>query len=117
MNFSGGVQLYLIKDHLFLSNTDQMSSYQVFDYKLFIYLQSQSQIPDRSIILQFPKILISFRKKLPKSSKHVHPLLPLTCEWLKKNGISYTFAPLLVGLDRQMLANDAVILDSSVMGL
>ena len=117
MNFSGGVELYLIKDHLFLSNTNQMSFYQVLDYKLYSYLQTLPQIPECAIILHFPKLLINFRKKLTKSSKYVHPLLPLTCQWLKKHGISYTFTPLLTSKDRQMLANDAVILDSSVMGL
>ncbi len=117
MNFSGGVVLYLMKDHLFFCNTKQMSSYQVLDYKLLCYLQSLTQIPDVAILLYFPKLLISFGKKLSKSSKLVHPLLPLTCQWLKKHGISYTFTPLLDDKDRQMLANNAVILDSSVMGL
>ena len=77
MNFSGGVELYLIKDHLFLSNTNQMSFYQVLDYKLYSYLQTLPQIPECAIILHFPKLLINFRKKLTKSSKYVHPLLLL----------------------------------------
>lgn len=117
MNFSGGVQLYLIKDHLFFCNTNQLQFYQALDEKLCSHLQSLSQIPERALILAFPKLLISFRKKLSKSSKYTHPLLPVTSEWLKNHGISYIFTPLLNPKDRQMLASDAVILDSSVMGL
>lgn len=117
MNFSGGVQLYLIKDHLFITNNSQAGFYQVLDYKLCSHLQSLTQIPERALTLAFPKLLISFRKKLTKSSKYAHPLLPLTCEWLKTHGISYVYTPLLTSGDRQMLANAAVILDSSVMGL
>lgn len=117
MNFSGGVQLYLIKDHLFLTNNTQSDFYKALDYKLCSYLQSMPQIPDRALTLAFPKLLISFKKKLSKSSKYIHPLLPVTCEWLRNQGISYVFAPLISVKDRQMLAFDAVILDSSVMGL
>lgn len=117
MNFSGGVQLYLIKDHLFITNNKQADFYQVLDFKLCSHLQELSQIPDGALILAFPKLLISFRKKLSKSSKYTHPLLPVTCTWLKNSGISYVFAPLMSVKDRQMLAKNAVILDSSVMGL
>lgn len=117
MNFSGGVKLYLIKDHLFITNNKQADFYQVLDFKLCSYLQSAPQIPERALILAFPKLLISFGKKLSKSSKYPHPLLPVTCEWLKNHGISYAFTPLMSVKDRQMLAKNAVILDSSVMGL
>lgn len=117
MNFSGGVELYLIKDHLFITNKRQLDFYQVLDFKLCSYLQSLTQIPESALILAFPKIVISFGKKLSKSSKYAHPLLPVTCEWLKNTGISYAFAPLISVKDRQMLAKNAVILDSSVMGL
>jgi tRNA(Ile)-lysidine synthase len=117
MNFSGGVQLFLIKDHLFLTNNFLLEFYQVLDFKLCSHLQSLSQIPESALILAFPKIVISFRKKLSKSSKYSHPLLPVTCEWLRKRGISYGFIPLMSTKNRQMLAKNAVILDSSVMGL
>ena len=117
MNFSGGVQLYLIKDHLFITNNKQMDFYRALDFKLCSHLQSFPQIPERALILSFPKLMISFGKKLIKSSKYTHPLLPVTCEWLKNNGISYVFTPLMSVKDRQMLTKNAVILDSSVMGL
>lgn len=117
MNFSGGVQLYLIKNHLFFMNTSLVSFYQKRDFLLKAYLQKMPQIPDGAIILSFPNIVISFKKKNLKSSKYAHPLLPMTCEWLKTHRISYTYAPLLSPKDRQMLVHDAVILDSSLMGL
>lgn len=117
MTFSGGVQLYLIKDHLFITHKDQLHFYQSLDTKLRSYLEELTQIPERALLLHFPKLLISSRKKLSKSSKYTHPLLPLTCEWLKKRGISYAFTPLLSSKDRQMLTCDAVILDSSIVGL
>ena len=117
MSFSGGVQLYLMKDHLFITNQKQLAFYKALDQKVVDFLISKSQIPNSALIFSFPQLVVSFRKKLSKSSKFIHPLLPVTCEWLKNHGISYGFAPLMGPGDRQMLTNDAVILDSSGMGL
>lgn len=117
MNFSGGVGVFIVKDHLFVTNKTQLDFYQNFDLEIKNYLQGLTQIPERVIVSAFPSLVISFHKKLPKSSKFIHPLLPVTCKWLKNSGISYTFTPLMSKTDRQMLAFDAVILDSSVMGL
>lgn len=117
MNFSGGVQIYLMKDHMLITNQKQSAYYKDLDQKIVKFLESKTQIPDLAFSLSFPQLAISFGKKLSKSSKYAHPLLPVTCMWLKNHGISYTFAPILPYKDRQMLANTALILDSSVMGL
>ena len=117
MNFSGGVGIFIVKDHLLVTNSEQLDFYRKFDLEIANYLRSLAQIPERAVMSAFPNLVISFQKKLPKSSKFIHPLLPVTCMWLKNSGISYTFTPLLGAKDRQMLANNAVILDSSVMGL
>lgn len=117
MSFSGGVQGWLIKNTLLLTSAGDLAFYKTLDRQIQKYLALSTQIPDRSFSFSFPQIIISSSKKLSKSSKIIHPLLPVTCEWLKINGISYTFAPLLSVEDRQMLINDAVILDSSLMGL
>ncbi len=117
MTFSGGVQAFLIKDTLLLTGPHDLAFYKTLDRRLQKYLASRTQIPARSISLTFPQIVIANGQKLAKSSKIIHPLLPVTCEWLKKEGISYAFAPLMSAKDRQMLVHGAVILDSSVMGL
>ena len=117
MNFSGGVEAYLIKNTLLILGLHEMAFYRTFDRRLQKYLSMLPQIPARCISLTFPQIIISNTKNLPKLSKIIHPLLPVTCEWLKDHGISYTFTPLITNKDRQMLIHDALILDSSVMGL
>lgn len=117
MNFSGGVTLYLMKDHLLIAGQKQLDFYLDYDLKLKDYLKNRAQIPQGLVMINFPQLGISFRKRLIKSSKYIHPLLPVTSKWLKNNSISYGFTPLMSKIDRQKLANDAVILDSSVMGL
>lgn len=117
MNFSGGVQAYLIKNTLLLTSAADLVFYKTLDRQIHKYLATRPQIPVSCFSLPFPHIVISTSKKLPKSSKVIHPLLPVTCEFLKFHGISYAFAPLMTKKDRQLLVNDAVILDSSVMGL
>lgn len=117
MNFSGGVQAFLIKNTLLLTGPHDLAFYKTLDRRLQRYLAMHPQIPSRCISLTFPQIVISSTKKLAKSSKIIHPLLPVTCEWLKNHGISYVFAPLMNEKDRQMLVHGALILDSSVMGL
>jgi tRNA(Ile)-lysidine synthase len=117
MNFSGGVTIFLMRDHLFISNQKQLEFYREFDHRLKNYLQEKTQIPFSGMMFEFPHLSVNFRRKLNKSSKFIHPLLPVTCLWLKNHSISYSFTPVMSEIDRQLLANDAVILDSSVMGL
>ncbi|MBC7427849.1 MAG: tRNA lysidine(34) synthetase TilS [Bacteriovorax sp.] len=117
MNFSGGVQAYLIKNTLLLTNNQDLSFYKTLDHRLQKFLAISPQIPSGCFSLPFPQIVISGTIKLKKASKYIHPLLPATCSFLKNNGISYVFAPLISIKDRQMLVHDAVILDSSVLGL
>ena len=116
MNISGGVSLFLIRNQLLITSSKQLDFYKLFDQKLKDHIQNLTQIPF-GFVNFYPKLAISFRKKLQKSSKFIHPLLPLTCSWLKEQNISYGFSPLLSRSDRQMLTNDAVILDSSLLGL
>lgn len=117
LNLSGGVELFLIRNTVLLINKTQLEFYRKFDHEMRDYLQKITQIPERLFMVSFPGLVVSFRKRLKKPSKVSHPLLPVTCEWLKNAGISYTFTPIMDLEDRQMLAFDAVILDSSVMGL
>ena len=117
MNFSGGVSLYLLKNHLFILSSKELLFYQEMDRLLLKNLTKKSQIPELAFSVFFPQIIISGSKKLKKASFFIHPLLPVTCQWLKNMGISYGFAPLMNAKDRQMLINDALILDSSVLGL
>ncbi len=117
VNLSGGVSAYLMRTHLLILGEDQWSAYQDFDLKLKDYISKRSQIPGLEVSLTSPLLAIDPDNKLKKSSKLIHPLLPVTCEWLKKHGISYSFTPLLGARDRQLLAKAAVILDSSVLGL
>jgi tRNA(Ile)-lysidine synthase len=117
MNFSGGVQAFLIKNTLLLVGNNERDYYKTLDYELQKLLQNMSQIPKVAISLIFPQIIISNSQQLKKTSKFIHPLLPVTCEWLKNRGISYMFAPLIKPYDRQMLVHDALILDSFVVGL
>ncbi len=117
MTFSGGALLFLIKNSVLVTNLAQLEFYRRLDQEITSYLKNISQIPGRAMMTSFPGLVIGFGKKLKKPSKFIHPLLPGTCEWLKNSGISYTFTPLMSVEDRQMLAFDAVILDSSVMGL
>lgn len=117
MNFSGGVCLYLLKNHLFILSLKERLFYQEMDHMLLKKLMEFPQIPDVAFSVLFPQIVICGSKKLRKSSHFIHPLLPVTCQWLKNMGISYGFAPLMSAEDRQMLINDALILDSSVLGL
>lgn len=117
MSFSGGVQGFLIKNTLLITGLHDLAFYKTLDRRLQKFLATQSQIPTRCVSLTFPQIVISREHKLAKSSKIIHPLLAVTCEWLKNQGISYTFAPLMSEKDRQMLVHGALILDSSVLGL
>lgn len=117
VNLSGVVSLYLMKNHLLVVGEKEKRFYQDLDEKLANYLINTAQIPELAANLNFPLLAIDKKKKLKKSSRIIHPLLPVTCEWLKNHGISYAFTPLLSFNDRQMLAKAALILDSSVLGL
>lgn len=116
MNFSGGVTLYLIKNQLCMMNKNRLDFYKLFDNVLKNRLDKFPQIPRAVKISEFPYLQISIGKKLHKSSKYIHPLLPVTCLWLKNQNISYSFDQLTGVSDRQMLAYDALILDSSILG-
>lgn len=117
VNFSGGVSGYLALDELLILSAKELSFYQAFDELLVNYLSRKTQIPDLVVSSYFPKLVIDPKKALKKSAKFIHPLLPLTCQWLREQGISYAFSPLLGKNDRQLLENAALILDSSVLGL
>ena len=116
MNFSGGVTIYLIKNQLLMMNKKRVLFYQEFDQKLKSHLMKMAQIPTALKISEFPNLVVSMNKKLSKSSKYIHPLLPVTCLWLKNQNISYSFDQIIGVSDRQMLAYDALILDSSIIG-
>jgi tRNA(Ile)-lysidine synthase len=117
MNFSGGVSFYLMKDHLLMMSKQHRDFYMRLDQQLQKKLESLSQIPHRVLLSEYPYLFVSFRKKLIKSSKFIHPLLPITSLWLKNQSISYSFTPVMCVSDRQLLAFDALILDSSIVGL
>lgn len=116
MNFSGGVTLYLIKNQLCMMNKKRLDFYKSYDEGLKNKLETLAQIPQTLKISEFPYLQFSIGKKLQKSSKYIHPLLPVTCLWLKNQNISYSYAQLTGVSDRQMLAYDALILDSSILG-
>lgn len=116
MNFSGGVSAFLIKDHLMMMDKNQLNFYLEYDQHLKDIVSKSPQIPKCFIISEFPYLIISIGKTLNKSSKFIHPLLPVTTLWLKNQGISYSFAPVMGVSDRQLIAFDAVILDSSKLG-
>lgn len=117
MDFSGGVKIFVMKDHLFIMNEIQMAYFSELDQKLKAYLQNKTQIPGRFYFSLFPQLIVFSDKKARKTSKYVHPLLKETCQWLKKTQIPYTFGPLIEKEVRQKLIRDALILDSSGLGL
>lgn len=114
MNFSGGVHAFLIRDHLLIGNGESLHFYFHFDLALVRFLTMLTQIPERAYMDFFPNLLITKRKYEFKNSKFIHSLLPKTCEWLKKEGISYTFAPLLEKKRRENFILNALLLDSSL---
>ncbi len=114
LNLSGGVHLFVLKNSCFIYSKNQAQYFLNFDEALKAYL-GKTQIPDLVMILNYPYLLIDFTNKKRFSTKLVHCLLPKTCQWLKEQGISYTFAPLLSPRDRQMLVSSAVKLDSSLI--
>jgi tRNA(Ile)-lysidine synthase len=114
MNISGGVSLFLLKDHLLIMSRLELNAWKSFDHKLKNHLENMTQIPDVAYSPIFPQIFISKSKKIMKPSNYVHPLLKVTCEWLKNNRIAYTFAPLLSKESKESLVLSAVLLDSSL---
>lgn len=117
MDFSGGVKIFLMKDHLYIMNEIQYAYYLSLDLNAKNYLSSLTQIPEVVHFSSFPHLVAGKGPKLRKTSKFIHPLLKETCLWLKGAQIPYTFAPLITIELRQKIIRDAVILDSSVLGL
>jgi tRNA(Ile)-lysidine synthase len=117
MDFSGGVKIFLMKDHLYIMNEIHYEFYRQLDMKLKAYLSKRAQIPELAYFSSFPYLLAGKGPKLRKTSKFIHPLLKETCLWLKGAQIPYTFTPLIGTEVRQKIIQGAVVLDSSVLGL
>lgn len=116
MYFSGGVEVHLCQDHLFIMGSKEKNFYQKLDQNLCESLQKFTQIPFCRTDA-FPQLVIGAKELVKKSNLLLHPLLPLTCQYLKDRKISYTFAPVLSPKIRQMIDHSAVILASSDLGL
>jgi hypothetical protein len=65
----------------------------------------------------FPYLCLLNPKDHSRSSKLVHPLLPKSTGWLKKEKIPYSYLPFLLKKGREKAFQGAVILDSSKLGL
>jgi tRNA(Ile)-lysidine synthase len=119
--FSGGVKIYLLKDYLLIINDLHLDYYQKIDEKLLQYLTRRTQITDNQTTDSkksfFPYLCLLHEKDRSKSSKLIHPLLPKSTSWLRQNRIPYSYSPLIVKKGKQKLSHNAVILDSSLLGL
>lgn len=124
--FSGGVKIFILKDYLLITNDLHMDYYKKCDELLLQLLQHSSnitQITSGSLQMKnarkafFPYLSFLDPKDRSKSSKLTHPLLPKSTQWLREHKIPYSFYPLLVRKGREKLFHNAVILDSSVLGL
>lgn len=118
---SGNVWAYVGGDFIYLTNAQVRKDLFLYDEKLVNYLkikvENKAQIPEICLTSHFPKLVIGPRHLLGKSSKFIHPLLEQSCQFLKRNDISFCFLMLLEEKVQQKLAYSAVILDSSVLDL
>jgi len=114
---SGGVNVYFLKHGCFILGAKEKSLFDQIDENLKNVLMDtcKTQIPEVLLVSLFPYLLIDFKKKKQFTTKFVHPLIPKTCQWLKENGISYTFSLLLDPVIRQNLTDKAFKLDSSLI--
>jgi tRNA(Ile)-lysidine synthase len=116
MSFSGGVEVYLCHEDLFIIGQKQKDFYQEMDEKFVQYLESKAQIPF-SVTKCYPHLVIGKNILVKNSMQFVHSLLPKTCAWLKNKKVPYTFAPVLKKEITQKLLQSAVVLASSDLGI
>ncbi len=114
LSLSGNVSLYILKNSCFILGSKEKEFYSRFDLELMKHL-ALTQIPGVFLISHYPHLMIDRSKKSLLKTKLVHRLLPLTCAWLKEQGISYSFTPLIAAPLRQKLVSKAVMLDSSLI--
>lgn len=124
LSFSGGVKVYILKDYLLITNDLHLDYYKKCDELLW---QNLTQLPNITQITEarsknptnafFPYLCFLSHQDRAKSSKLIHPLLPKSTSWLKQHNIPYSFYPLLARKGKQKLIHNAVILDSSLLGL
>lgn len=122
--FSGGVKIYILKDHLLITNDFQRDFYFKYDELLLQFLIKYPSVEfgaksltDKPAITLFPYLSLLSSQDRSKSSKLIHPLLPKSTAWLRQKQVPYTFSPLIVKKGKQKLIHNAVILDSSLLGL
>jgi hypothetical protein len=122
--FSGGVKIYILKDHLLITNDFQRDFYFKYDDLLVQFLMKHP-LADfwvkansaKPLKILFPYLSLLSQQDRSKSSKLLHPLLPRSTAWLRQKHIPYTFYPLMSEKDKQKLIHNAVLLDSSLLGL
>lgn len=113
---SGGVLLYVFAEEIYLIHRQQLNLFLERDRQLKEKLQNStgSQIPVTIVCQLYPKLIIHFNGSTLPKNKIIHPLLKLTCEWLKEREIPYTFDQLLSEKHRQKLNTIGFMLDSSL---
>ncbi len=124
LSFSGGVKIFLLDDYMLISNESHLDYYRECDELLVQYLEHLSditQITHPALLNKnkrfFPYITFLGEREKDKSSKLIHPLMPKSTQWLKDHKIPYSFYPLITKKNRQKRSLQAVILDSSILGL
>jgi tRNA(Ile)-lysidine synthase len=125
LSYSGGVKIFLLDDFLLITNDTHLEYYLECDKRFLQFLKANvTQITSGKLKYEsvkknifFPYLMLLRSEDKDKSSKLVHPLMPMSIQWLKDHNISYNFYPLLTKKNRQMLRLHAVILDSSILGL
>lgn len=124
LTFSGGVKIFILKDYLLFTNDLHLDYYAKCDELLVQKLEHSSNVTQITSgaangpkKVFFPFLCFLHSKDRARTSKLIHPLLPKSTKWLRMNKIPYSFYPLITKKVRQKLIHNAVILDSSVLGL
>jgi tRNA(Ile)-lysidine synthase len=124
LSFSGGVKIHILRDYLLITNELHMDYYRKCDELLLQRLEHTidvTQITERDhkkpVKAFFPYLCFLSKEDKSKSSKLIHPLLPKSTQWLREHKIPYSFYPLIQKKGKQKLFHNAVILDSSGLGL
>lgn len=124
LSFSGGVKAYLLDDYLLICHDLHLDYYQQCDEHLVRLLEREefhaqitSGVHHRNKKVFFPYLTFLERGQKNKSSKLTHPLFRKSTEWLKTHKIPYGFYPILMKKNKQRALHNAVILDSSMLGL
>ncbi len=121
-SFSGGVKIFLICNYLLIMHNSHLDYYHNLDQQLLDHLEKfgikkfLSHNVNREFSF-FPFICLIGTASKSDCSRLIHPLLPKSTHWLKRNAISYSFYPLIQTKGRQKLSQSAVLLDSSLLDL